>query len=765
MPPLMTPQTGAKRGPKVATAAQQNYLNGRPNQQGGVQPTPVPPANQFSASGQAGNSASTGGGLSASGVSSIPSPSSGPSSNPQSLGMPGFDAGGDVSDPGGVDMGQGQEGQAGDLASAMNSVQQAYQYGMQQLSGGFSANTGVMRPSANVEDNREASGIGAINQPTPKQGMTPGGITQGGFGAPQTPTGNFPTGGATAVSGAYPYNQAQQPMEELPSQARGGSVPSLADGGIVDARNMTPSKEGIKSVTPGQSTSESLRQNAPKLADGGVMPPPASPQPQQPTPVPAGGGVGGSPPPQIMRYLTGADAAPIPQVMQTMNRMQGAGAAAKTVASGQTPQQKFAILQALRKISDTAAAHSKVSLTGNGKLPASLPHAVMFANQKFHHTPSPLHVQFGLKGKPTQKTEAGGSIQSFQDAGSVGPPDPGAPDPTQQMADAGAPSQAPASDDQTGSITMAVTDPQSGSTSQHAITSDQLQALVSQPFDQTLKASSDNRSAWENLVRTLQQAGQSIINTPTPEGGELGTRTTPSGVTTSAYPEGWNRRSDRAVNPGAASAGEPVINNRPGISDPAQTYNAANPQRQLGSPGEPSVADYDRAYGNRMQQNAGLAGRQPNAQEKAAIDKMNEQGGTPEVTASKGAGEQTEALPGGGTRVTEAALHNPRQEQEQEISDVEDWQDRQHARDLSEAIMLKNAGVNPGNIAAGGGRPARSTGARAAKAPRGGGARGGGGRSSHAPRRVYGRGHAGLGTYQEMADGTAQYLGPQNLTG
>jgi hypothetical protein len=33
------------------------------------------------------------------------------------------------------------------------------------------------------------------------------------------------------------------------------------------------------------------------------------------------------------------------------------------------------------------------------------------------------------------------------------------------------------------------------------------------------------------------------------------------------------------------------------------------------------------------------------------------------------------------------------------------------------------------------------------------------------PRRVYGHGHAGLGTYQEMADGSAQYLGPQNLTG
>ena len=46
-----------------------------------------------------------------------------------------FDNGGDVPDPGGVDMGQGQEGQAGDLSSALAQVQQAYQYGLQQVAG------------------------------------------------------------------------------------------------------------------------------------------------------------------------------------------------------------------------------------------------------------------------------------------------------------------------------------------------------------------------------------------------------------------------------------------------------------------------------------------------------------------------------------------------------------------------------------------------------------------------------------------------------
>ena len=33
------------------------------------------------------------------------------------------------------------------------------------------------------------------------------------------------------------------------------------------------------------------------------------------------------------------------------------------------------------------------------------------------------------------------------------------------------------------------------------------------------------------------------------------------------------------------------------------------------------------------------------------------------------------------------------------------------------------------------------------------------------PRRVYGRGHAGLGTYQEMPNGQALFLGAQDVTG
>jgi hypothetical protein len=181
-----------------------------------------------------------------------------------------------------------------------------------------------------------------------------------------------------------------------------------------------------------------------------------------------------------MRYLTGADAAPVKRVLQRQKSMDPKipphARTAHTIASAGGPPQQYAALQAFRRLSDTAGVHSRVALKGAGKHPPSLPHAVAFANKKFEYAPTPQHVQFHLKGKgvPAQSAARGGSIQSFEDAGGV--QDPSAIDPTQQMADAGAPTQAPASDAQT-PITMDIDG------AQHAITSDQLQNLVSQPFD------------------------------------------------------------------------------------------------------------------------------------------------------------------------------------------------------------------------------------------------------------------------------------------
>ncbi len=88
-PPIVAPQTAPRRGPRQASAAQQNFLANR----AGAQPvTPTPPSgkpNQFSASGPGSQpSPSSSAGSSASGVSSIPAASSGgASSTPASLGQ------------------------------------------------------------------------------------------------------------------------------------------------------------------------------------------------------------------------------------------------------------------------------------------------------------------------------------------------------------------------------------------------------------------------------------------------------------------------------------------------------------------------------------------------------------------------------------------------------------------------------------------------------------------------------------------------------
>ena len=388
-----------------------------------------------------------------------------------------FDDGGGVPDPGGAvptdptDPGEMQDTSqsGGDISGALAGVQQAYQYGMQQLSGNIpttpagpggdqtqggpqdrgnqqiAMDTTGMRPSTNVEDDREASGIGAANQPMPKQGMTPGGVTQGGFGSPQIPQQQFPSGGTNSNTGVYPYNQTIQPIQG----ARGGSVPSLAD--------------------------------------GGVMPPPTAPQPQQPTPPPAGGGAQDNAPPQIMRYLAGADAAPIPQVLRRQKSMDPklspTARTAHTIASAGGPQQQYATLQAFRRLSDAAGTHAKVALSGNGKIPASLNHAVMFANKKFEYAPSPLHIQFNLKGQK-QQAARGGGIQSFDDGGDVGP------DPSQQLSDAGAPTQAPSSDSQA-PITATVQPLTGGSPQQFDISPDQLQTLVGTQYDKWLTSAAD----------------------------------------------------------------------------------------------------------------------------------------------------------------------------------------------------------------------------------------------------------------------------------
>ena len=693
----------------------------------------------------------------------------------------GFDDGGEVEDPGGVDMGQGQEGQAGDLSGALDAVQQAYQYGLQQITGNIPtvpAGPGGDQTQGGPQDRGNQL---AANIPT----------VPAGPGGDQPNPNPFPT-----KTAPIPFGKQAEGADYTASVARGGSVPSL------DA--------------------------------GGVMPPPAAPQPQQPTPAPAGGGVQGNQPPQLMRYLTGADAAPIPHVLRTMQTMQGHGRAARAVASGQTPQQKYAILQALRRLSDNAGTHAKVSLTGNGKIPASLPHAVMFANKKFEYQPTPYHIQFGLKGQkqPTQRAAGGGGIQ---DPGEFGPgsvgdqnyamqdqqitadqADAGAPDkggfgpgsrldqeyasqnaarggviqalddggdvgsdaggdggsnPTQQLADAGAP------------ITMDVTDLQNGQTQSQDITPDQLQSLTSGTFDSYIGHPEDT------LTQALQRASHTSYG---PQQGAFGNQGQP--------------RSLEAPQPGPPGEGDISSQAPPAWQNKPENFQESGPQVdvQPGTQGGSTrtFRPQDAEFGVNNQFSGAPTGQVTSSQLPPATEPINNTRDIPgtEIDAN-GVRRITDPqayddFRSGRTNFdfnkesTEAGAQPYSSQAGTPQTNVPDVPPRQPGEPVT-VVRANPPGVPgfqpetqeggaPGTNSRMGtisspalraGRPPppgapqqpspQMQAPRTSKAPRASRTQ----MRRPAPRRVFGRGHAGLGTYQEMPDGTAQYLGPQNLTG
>ena len=954
MPPLMTPQTGpAKRGPKMATAAQGNYLANQAARRPTVTPT-TPPGkpNPFSASGPGTTpSPSTGGGMSASGVSSIPAASApGASASPSSLGTvpmasatmkrggsvkryaaggttetnqygswgganaanavagasaptysgsnytaptpaagpfsttpgqsplggstsaastpaapnyyagmvagngdnpqyninqggylmgsapggaesgevggsfytarggsipapkeepyrnkwkaknhPGdssykFDTGGDVPDPGGVDMSQGQEGQAGDLNSALGQVQQAYQYGLQQVAGNIPtvpAGPGGDQTQGGGPQDRGQQMAASDQRPIPPApgGQPPQGVLQ-------------PTPKPFNPRDFLPGQQQSDAGQYTASVARGGSVPSFDDGGSVSSSNSgrklkeLPRKPFSESVGP-------LPITPPTSSPGNTLPlqsyqmggpavSPAAPQPQQPTPAPTGGGVGGSQPPQLMRYLSGADAAPVQHVLQRHKTMDpslpGTARTIHNIAGAGDPQQQYQTLQAYRRLSDNAATHAKVSLTGNGKQPASLPHAVMFANKKFEYQPTPYHVSFALKGKgkPTNKAARGGVIQSFDDGGDVGPDQ--SPDPISQMAGAGAP------------ITMNVSDLQTGQTQSQDITPAQLQSLASGSFDSYVAHPTETLSQAVERAQANAEAGG--VNEPIQQSqGSVGQRIgnfIPSAIKNAG-------QSNQANAPGEADISGTI---EPDWSQVKRTGLAPGPEATTGdqgaaaagtSPGQPApgegpmspfnlpVANKDRTAvpvgkvtssalppatepinntrdipGTEIDKNGVRRVTDPQAYDDFRNGRTNfdfnttpsEQGaqpyssqvGTPQTELNQ------ESAPSNGATPT-VNRFGIGQESAPQAADI--------ARRGGEAARLsaeQSRAAEPRQATPSGQSGQRAPAARARQA-RGRPARG------RIPRRVYGPGHAGLGTYQELADGTAQYLGPQNLTG
>jgi hypothetical protein len=698
--------------------------------------------------------------------------------------IPAFDDGGEVSDPGGVDPSQGQEGQTGDLAGALSQVQQAYQYGLQQMSGG-----------QQMADNSNAP------RPIPPAPGAPGSVPQGVL----QPT-------------PKPFN----PRDYLPGQqqsseddgstaqaARGGSIPSFQPGGGVPPQ--------VNTATP------------PQVSAAGA---------------PAPGPVGGAPP-HIMRYLSGADAAPIPQVLQRQKShdpsLPATARTIHTIAGAGGPQQQYQTLQAFRRLSDNAATHAKVSLTGNGKQPASLPHAVMFANKKFEYQPTPYHVSFALKGKgkPTNKAARGGAIQSFDDGGGV-EPDAGTTDqnaqydPINQMAGAGAP------------ITMNISDLKTGQTQSQDVTPQDLQKLVSGTFDSYVAHPSETLAQAVEQAQATGEAGGVYGPIQQPEGtvGSRLRKLVPSaimnaGQSNQGNPPGeadisgttqpnWTQTKQAGLpggTPGSelsTSPGQPSPNEAAQMGQSTAGISATSPggQLQLGehgeigsttSPGQPTPGEARQIAAN---SNWGPIDTTPDT----GIQVWNAKTGkwddsTPEeYDAIRGKNPATPvripdpANPDSWKTVTTAYFNqnyrdivNPGPREKPAVTggqpDVTYGAGERTTNpvetegpETNSGINVNRYGVNQGNALQaqrsaeagqaaipsrndGGGEgaaegAAATRGARQA-APRAQRAapRARAPRAARSPRRVYGRGHAGLGTYQEMADGTAQYLGPQNLTG
>ena len=235
-PPIVAPQTAPRRGPRQASAAQQNFLANR----AGAQPvTPTPPSgkpNQFSASGPGSQpSPSSGAGSSASGVSSIPAASSGgASSSPASLGQ--------------VPSGSGMMKRGGRVQNfAAGGATETNQYGSWGGANAADAATGTPNSYSNVAP--QPSGISNTQGPfstTPSPYSAT--FNPGGGSTPSTPTGQLSNGAGGFVAGNvggvmtgqgegvdYNNGSAINPQVNNQSNYKGpdyGQTPSPLGGGL-----------------------------------------------------------------------------------------------------------------------------------------------------------------------------------------------------------------------------------------------------------------------------------------------------------------------------------------------------------------------------------------------------------------------------------------------------------------------------------------------------------------------------------------------------
>src|SRR5208282_1239400 len=120
-------------------------------------------------------------------------------------------------------------GQAGDLSGALQQVQQAYQYGMQQLAGNIPtapAGPGGDQTQGGPQDRGNQQVAAADQRPIPPApgGAPPQGVLQ-------------PTPKPFNPRDYLPGQQQSNAGDYTAQVARGGSVPSFDDGGSVSSSN------------------------------------------------------------------------------------------------------------------------------------------------------------------------------------------------------------------------------------------------------------------------------------------------------------------------------------------------------------------------------------------------------------------------------------------------------------------------------------------------------------------------------------------------
>lgn len=525
--PGQTIGAGAVQAPPSATAPPVNPTSWGPLERGAM---PSSDLNSGNGANTAPNSdgASSSGGLAPFQPATLTPPSSGA----------GGLAGAGINTPGGAggvggnflsldDGGSVDDGSSGtpSLDDALSTIQQTLDYGRQKsgidtgaqgsgaqgssdtqgggqsgvIPGGFANNWQTMRPSTNVQDEQDSSGVGQSNGPQPKMGPS---YTLSGPVPQQTPTG-YPYGpqiGMQGAPGAFGRTTGASQIMGEPNQG-------YDDGGDVDA----PSSGGM----------------------------PAQPQTNQPTPQP-GQVKAQQNPRSLVGYAMGSDAV-TPDIAQAMEakvdpqgQMDGTTRKMLAIASAPDQQTQWGMMQHYRQKFNAYSAFARAAAQGTPQKPADLGAATQAANAAFENVPDGTQTTFqphqGGVVAHVKHLTGGKSQQGFDDGGNVSADETGIPsyDPSQDQ-DTSTPGEGKGATNTFGAIKGDTTSNQTDQGSQQdtsvPMTTQQFTDLLAKmPYDKIM-----DHGAADTVQQIINAGGQ--VSGMTPQGVPILQTKQPLGVT------------------------------------------------------------------------------------------------------------------------------------------------------------------------------------------------------------------------------------------